>query len=575
MSDCNRASSGHGSIRQARPVDTPAGAATDVVQLLLPVLILWNWFILVLKDNDYPLLSPEVALSLLALTVPGAFLSLIWLTKRRGYYAGAIAAFLVLFVDFMAESTMQLHKFVLVGLFILAYIAISKLGRTFYLPAVSALSVMLVTTVFLLLQQSSPEIAAFETSGPVTDEAPTRLIHLVLDEHLGIEGFPKSLPFGRIMKERVKAFYQNRGFRLHGGAYSHYCNTYDAIPDLLNFTREPTPKQFVSGEGAAYVLVQNRYFELLKARRYRLHVIGVEYLDLCAHARELTTDCQSYHLSGWRSVAALDVPIEDKTAFLLRSFVTRYQRYQRFQHFYATSWRPILAHHADYLSRLVDSTWIAAPAHTYAANAMEVIDRIWDNVVALPRGHAAFIHLMLPHFPYTFAQNCRTRPIHEWKEKMDDVPNGQRTAQLQAERYQLYFEQMDCLLTLLGNLLDRLQQTGMLEDSIILIHGDHGSRLAIRDPTADAMPLTDSDLRDYFSLLYAVKRPGEQARYDDSPAPIEDLLIDSLRLPVSVRYSGSIMPPPHFVFLWPSAGRREYLPVPYPTISPPPLQDAS
>lgn len=559
------------------PADTdsvgerPADRSTRdraVAAFLLPILVIWNLFLFVIKDRLYPLFSTEVALSLFALALLAGFISLLSLANRRAYYAAAVSALLVFFVDFMVEPSMQLHKFALLALFILFYIAILKLGRALYLPAAAALSVMLIATVVLSMQQAQPGIAAFDTSDPVGDGAPPRLIHLLLDEHLGVEGFPSTHPFGRLMKERVKEFYTNRGFQLYGNAYGHYCNTFDAVPGLLNFTREPTPKQFVSGDEGSYVVTRNRYFELLKERGYRLHVLGAGYLDFCAQTMALTADCQQAYFMSWASVAALDVPTADKAIFLLRSFVTGYPRYQRLQQLYDTSWRPALARNGAYLSRLADSIWITPPAHTYASNAMQTIERTWENILSLPHGHAAFIHLMLPHFPYSFGQNCATRPLLEWEENMEHVPQEERTVQLQAERYRLYFEQMDCMLTLLDNLLDRLQQAGKLDDSIILVHGDHGSRLAIRDPTVDAMPLTDSDLLDYFSLLYAVKMPGSPALYDVTPRPVEDLLIQSLRLPVSPKGPVSAGPAPHFVFLRNFVGSPEYLVVPYPAISP-------
>jgi hypothetical protein len=552
----------------ARPEARPSGAGGGVAELLLPVLILWNLFLFVIKDHVYPLFSPEVALSLFALAFLAGFISLLSLAKRRAYSAAAVAALLVFFIDFTSEPSMQLHKLALLGLFILLFIAILKLGHTFYLPAVGAMSVMLITTLVILMQQTQPGIAAFDTSGPVAKDAPPRLIHLLLDEHLGIEGFPKSHPFGRVMKERLKEFYKTRGFQLYGNAYGHYCNTFDAVPSLLNFTREPTPKQFVSGDEGSYVVTRNRYFELLKERGYRLHVISAGYLDFCAETPALTADCQQARFSSWGSVSALKVPTADKAVFLLRSFVTGYPRYQRLQRLYDISWRPLLLKNGGYFSRLADSMWMTPPAHTYTSNAMETIERTWNNILSLPQGHAAFIHLMLPHFPYSFGPNCAIRPLLEWEENLEHVPNEQRTPQLQAERYQHYFEQMDCVLALLDNLLDRLQQAGMLDDSIILVHGDHGSRLAIRDPTVEAMPLTESDLLDYFSLLYAVKIPGSPARYDATPTPVEDLLIHSLGLSVSVKGPTSTMPAQHFVFLRNVVGSREYLVVPYPVISP-------
>ena len=556
------------------PARTTQDFMVRFIETLLPALILWNLFLFVLNDHVYTLVSPEVALSLSVLALIAVPFSLLSLARWHGYYAVGIAALLVLFVDYRFESALDLNKYALVFLFIAFFALAMKLRANLYTPLAAGLVVMLVTTCFLLLKQPSPGIAAFDLSGPVPDGAPPRLIHLVLDEHIGIEGFPNSIEFGTVMKEKVKAFYRDRDFLLFGGAYGHYADTYDAISNLVNFSREPTIKSFISGGEAPFILTRNRYFELLAQRRYRLHVVGTRFLDLCTNARALTSDCQSYHFSEWKSISKLDISLSEKMEFVLRSFVSEYPRYKRLQHLYETSCRPLMTGHGESLTTLADWVWIAPPAHPYSANAMQMIDEIWDNVVALPHGHAAFIHLMLPHFPYVYGPGCVTRPLQEWKEKMDDVQDGTRTKELQDSRYRLYFEQMDCVLMQLNKLFDRMKHAGIFDDSVIVIHGDHGSRLGIRD--ADARSLTPSDIIDYFSLLYTIKMPGKHGGYVPTRYPIEELLIDTLALPIAIRQSASNMPSPHFVFLRPHGEVMfEYHAVPYPDISSRHLHDPS
>ena len=50
------------------------------------------------------------------------------------------------------------------------------------------------------------------------------VVHILLDEHIGIEGLGGDAA-ADAMKERLRSFYVNNGFRLFGGAYSEVSST--------------------------------------------------------------------------------------------------------------------------------------------------------------------------------------------------------------------------------------------------------------------------------------------------------------------------------------------------------------
>ena len=64
--------------------------------------------------------------------------------------------------------------------------------------------------------------AAPRDRGPATTSEPDRqtcpqlpiLVHLVFDEHIGIEGFPEDVPPGRQMREFLRDFFGTYGFRV-------------------------------------------------------------------------------------------------------------------------------------------------------------------------------------------------------------------------------------------------------------------------------------------------------------------------------------------------------------------------
>ena len=95
------------------------------------------------------------------------------------------------------------------------------------------------------------------------------------------------------------------------------------------------------------------------------------------------------------------------------------------------------------------------------------------------------------------------------------------TVDSRAQKYERYAEQVRCVLTLIDGLLDDLESRGLLDDAIIVINGDHGSRIPVHFPSGLTLAsgvLTDSDLSDTFSTLYAIHAPGVSPGYDAGPA---------------------------------------------------------
>lgn len=77
-----------------------------------------------------------------------------------------------------------------------------------------------------------------------------------------------------------------------------------------------------------------------------------------------------------------------------------------------------------------------------------------------PSGRYTLVHLLLPHNPYLLRSDCSSEP---------DV----RATDLR--------QQTDCTLLLLGRYVQLLEKLGRLEPSVVLVHGDHGAGLTLRD----------------------------------------------------------------------------------------------
>jgi arylsulfatase A-like enzyme len=72
-----------------------------------------------------------------------------------------------------------------------------------------------------------------------------------------------------------------------------------------------------------------------------------------------------------------------------------------------------------------------------------------------------------------------------------------------------YFEQVRCTHRRLETLFEELKRNGSGDDTEIVLHGDHGSRIFETAPRARNLErLTSQDLPDAFITLFAVKAPG-------------------------------------------------------------------
>ena len=154
-----------------------------------------------------------------------------------------------------------------------------------------------------------------------------------------------------------------------------------------------------------------------------------------------------------------------------------------------------------------------------------MFERLSEDVLRHPRGHAFFAHLLLPHYPYVFDRRCELRPrTSDWLTNRIASTDllVYNTADSRAQKYERYAEQVRCVLTLLDDLLDDLDERGLLDDAIIVVNGDHGSRIPVHFPSgtdagerrADAT----SDFSDTFSTLYAIHAPGVSPGYDADAA---------------------------------------------------------
>jgi arylsulfatase A-like enzyme len=116
--------------------------------------------------------------------------------------------------------------------------------------------------------------------------------------------------------------------------------------------------------------------------------------------------------------------------------------------------------------------------------------------------------------------------------------------------YRAYAEQLRCTNRLLARFFEELRAGGALDDAIIVLHGDHGSRINRNWPTVPSREvLRDSDFVDGFPTLFAAKAPGISPGYRRDRLTLTTLLAETLGV-------GERAPAGSGVFLFNGPGER-------------------
>jgi hypothetical protein len=486
-------------------------------------------FVVLLSFHGYAYFTPEVMLIMAAALIVATLLALVISFASRLVRAVVLAAVIALFIEMHVEIP-STSSIVIALVFVTAVAALAALLWFLHEHATKILAVIFIVLIAMTLVRGSSEshlIVSKRTPTASSGNAePPLLIHLLLDEHIGVEGLPADLPGTRALRPDLVEFYTSRGFRLFGGAYSEYANTYNSIANLLNFTSRAVSRPYLHHGGQArWDLSEAAYFELLQQRGYRLHVYQSAYMDLCRVEGVQLQECTTYPVKSLGLLQELDLSTFEKARAIGNALITQSKVLLVANKVYERGLRAALLHVGVQLP-----SWRWQGPLFGPLPVPDVLDRISADVQRHPRGHAFFAHLLLPHYPYVFDERCELRSsTSDWLTNRISSPDVliYNTPDSRAQKYERYAEQTRCLLTLLDDLLDALESRGLLDDAIIVVHGDHGSRIPVHYPsglTFSSGVLTEADFSDTFSTLYAIHAPGVAAGYDAAPLSLVQLL---------------------------------------------------
>ncbi len=517
----------------------PAGEPNNArrerrLTIILPALILASGLVNYILYHDINLLRPEALLACGVVIGAGVLLGLAlgWIPSDR-LRATLLCLLILLFLDLQFQVTGLLHRFVSVGEvqvlrylglfagFAVSYVLLISLSKNLSTILSSVFAILLVSTIAV---PPEPAPMVFETGQPSAaaraDLPP--VLHLILDGHIGIDGIPVDIEGGRALKRRIRAFYLKHGFRLFGRSYSEYPLTPPSMSVLLNGPKIVPLVETTGTENTRWALPENLYFTKYLDKGYIIRVYETEYVRYCGSTERRPETCYTYATSGLRLIDGLGLSIAEKAEFIVASFFSRSRLYF------------FLFQGYDNLRIFLKAQGVAdlprGNRRSYALHSLGALATLRrlkkDMVTGSAAGRMFFAHIMLPHQPYFLTPDCRVRDFGDWYNRKlyhDDLSKVS-SSEFRVEAYQRYFEQTTCLLDVLEDLFDAMRERGIFERATIIVHGDHGSRITIRDPVFEnADRLSPRDLIDAYSALFAIRIPGTAGGYDTRMRSVQDL----------------------------------------------------
>ncbi len=448
-----------------------------------------------LGHNEYPLLRPEVGL-VAAFFIAVAIVSGLVYATMSGVGRSLLQYVLVLLaLDLNFDPIVAVVGTAVIGLVLRRHM-MTFLGI--------AAGVVLTTGLAGIAAGSGGDGRRLASGLPASD-APV-LVHIILDEHIGIEGILGDAPETRAIRDKLKAFYLRNDFRLFGGAYSAYFHSVNSIPEILNFGVEQG-RELGFKNGA--VMRKNAYFDKLGALGYGIHVYQREYIDYCEVGPIVF--CETKRRSDFGDMAEAPLTAVEKARLAVNDMGS------------LSSFFRGLANSYDLVSALARRYDVALPAlrpeqDPVAFGALATLDQLASELRQAKPGTAYFVHAFAPHYPYVMDRSCQLKKLSDWMHR-------DATSIARHDREIAYFDQISCVLTKLDAIFAAAASTPAGANAVFVIHGDHGSRMTETEPRVDTKGrFDDNDLIVSFSALFAVRGPGIEPAYDRRRLPVSKLL---------------------------------------------------
>ena len=484
--------------------------------------------------HDYSLLSPEIFFVFGFFILIGAVAATVFLVTDRHRFLGSmvrVAVFgflLTFFIDLQVVfETYTALALAYLGTVTLMYLIRDRINIIILFSGV----LVMVTSVIITKPDPLPDFRNVPSKDKPLASAAGPIIHVILDQHLGIEAMDEGLEQYAAVKDDVTAFYERFGFRLYGRAYSWYSSTDQSVPSIFDFGTTMNEKGRIKenetgNEIYEESLANSKYINTLIQREYNIYVYQTDYMNFCPEHTPLLRRCYAYQISSPKVIENLPISPTSKAWILGSMFSSNTMTKALFLSAY---YRLLVMFFTP--AELVEilRTVEHHPLRNWVSvfDTLSTFEQMLEDAVDAPANSLFLIHFMLPHTPFAYSPDCEIKPVATWVRQQNRF--GKNTARSRQIRYGHYFEQVQCTYKLLGDYFQKLKDIKLFDDALIILHGDHGSGISTAIPkvTKNGNVGTPTDVLDRHSVLFAARWPGGANKgYDPVPRPVESLLAE-------------------------------------------------
>jgi hypothetical protein len=471
-------------------MDRTTATANRWVDYLVWPVALWASFFNLLNFHDYPLFRAEVLLVVLVLAAIGTLMAMVQRTARPRLSFLFTGLFAAIMIDLGVAIGLDWFCALWVGLTIVCYFAESALLRLTLAAFTAVLLFQLATLTTGIGDQVRPENQAQNLQAKARSGA-TRpaIVHLVLDSYLGLDAMAQGPEVYRELRAEQAAFFAARGFQLYPRAYSRHARTMNSLPYLFAYGAPPA----VRYSSTKYAVPDELgYFTDLDKRGYRISVVTPAYVDFCV--KQPLSHCRTFESSGLTSMLGFKLGVVDRARILGLTLLgltnipneaaTTVQR--GLNGLFGTAGR-----------------WPYNRARLFPLTSLNEMDRFTAGLADLKPGEVRLAHFLLPHDPYMLTPECVVKP-----EATHLDEHGPGSA---ADREKGYADQVRCLQRRIDKMLVALDRTKAGREAIVVLHGDHGSRIAPIEPYIGGPELTQREMLMSHAAFFAIRVPGETA----------------------------------------------------------------
>jgi hypothetical protein len=353
--------------------------------------------------------------------------------------------------------------------------------------------------------QISPatKIQNLELSTSQTDNG--LLIHLLMDGFTGPEGLPITGE-AKNLKSEILNLFRKYGFQIFTRAYTHYSSTMDSMTRALNFRNDDEniwQRALLLREPITFP--ENQWFDILSDAGYNVVVYQTAAVDFCAQNGSKNISCNVFSSPNLKSIHTDVANPYTRVRVLLETLAAQSEMITEMRKKYG-----------------LYRTWGVSNYDE------QILQRLIQDIQIQPQG-AYFAHILLPHAPLVFRPDCtidyESESWERWPASGGLLNNSDETRRI---RYTRIVPQMQCALTVLDAFFTKLKDLGLFEDATIIVHGDHGGGAFNFSPSVLNMDkMSERDLREIFSMLFAVKYPGGEFEVNDDVTSLNILMANT------------------------------------------------